>query len=64
MSRIQRFHTPTGSDQQQPPNLPNSLNWYKLAPQAKWRGNCYEINESWQASGPNGWVAAVYNSPQ
>lgn len=54
---------PIGQGSQQPPILPNSRNWLKLAPRCRWRGNCREIVEAWLASGRNGWIRAMYTKP-
>jgi hypothetical protein len=48
---------------QVPPPLQSPRNWLKLSPRCRWRGNCWEVTETWLASGRNGWVTAMYNSP-
>ena len=48
--------TPPGS----PPPLTGRGVWIKLRAQAKWRGNVWEIEESWKSTGPHGIAPELY----
>lgn len=66
VQNIQRdgfIDTPKGAEGQQPPSYPSPINWLKMPTRARWRGNCYEINEAWLRSGRNGWVKPMYTAP-
>lgn len=43
-----------------PPEISGNRNWLKIRARARWRGNVWEIEETWLLSGPDGWVPEMY----
>jgi hypothetical protein len=43
-----------------PPELDGNRNWLKVRARATWRGNVWEIEESWELSDVGGWVSELY----
>lgn len=52
------IETPPG----RPPELQGNRNWLKVRARATWRGNVWQIEESWLLSGPEGWVPEMYQA--
>ncbi|MEQ1862647.1 MAG: hypothetical protein ABMA13_22230 [Chthoniobacteraceae bacterium] len=47
----------------QPPTLEGTRrNWLKARVRAQWRGNIWQIEESWLLSGPDGWLPDIYSA--
>lgn len=44
-----------------PPELSGNRNWLKIRARATWRGNIWQIEESWELSEEGGWVPELYN---
>jgi hypothetical protein len=43
-----------------PPELSGNRNWLKIRIRGTFRGNIWQIEESWLLSGPDGWVPEMY----
>lgn len=43
-----------------PPELSGNRNWLKIRARATFRGNVWQIEETWLLSGPDGWVPEMY----
>lgn len=43
------------------PTVPPDRNWLKAPPVMKYRGNAWDISESWLLSGRGGWAEIIYN---
>lgn len=55
--RLGKISQPPGD----PPELSGNRNWLHARARATWRGNVWEITESWQISYPGGWVPEMYS---
>lgn len=43
-----------------PPEISGNRNWLKIRARAQWRGNAWQITESWQLSGEGGFIREMY----